>query len=96
MCEACGCGHYEQDTIRIGVPGETRGDDREHSHRASSEGHAPHGHIHEEAKTRTLEIHRSVFEKNDRLAERNRGFFLAKGLLVLNMLSSPGSGKTTL
>jgi len=29
------------------------------------------------------------------LAERNRGFFEAKGLLTLNVLSSPGSGKTT-
>jgi hydrogenase nickel incorporation protein HypB len=34
-------------------------------------------------------------EKNDRFAERNRGFFKAKKLLVLNVLSSPGSGKTT-
>ena len=34
-------------------------------------------------------------EKNDRLAERNRGFFQAKELLVLNVVSSPGSGKTT-
>ncbi|MEY4387839.1 MAG: hypothetical protein RLY20_3122 [Verrucomicrobiota bacterium] len=34
-------------------------------------------------------------EKNDRLAERNRGFFRAKQLLVLNVVSSPGSGKTT-
>ena len=29
------------------------------------------------------------------MAERNRGFFRARGLLVLNILSSPGSGKTT-
>lgn len=34
-------------------------------------------------------------EKNDLLAERNRGFFKAKKLLVLNVVSSPGSGKTT-
>ena len=34
-------------------------------------------------------------EKNDRIAERNRGFFHAKKLLVLNVVSSPGSGKTT-
>ena len=39
---------------------------------------------------------RSILDKNDRLAERNRGFFQARGLLVLNVLSSPGSGKTTL
>jgi hydrogenase nickel incorporation protein HypB len=42
-----------------------------------------------------VELSRSLLEKNDRLAERNRGFFRAKKLLVLNVVSSPGSGKTT-
>jgi len=45
---------------------------------------------------RTVEVRRSILEKNDRQAERNRGFFRAHGLLVLNVLSSPGSGKTAL
>ena len=44
----------------------------------------------------TLKLNRSLLEKNDRLAERNRGCFQAKKLLVLNIVSSPGSGKTTL
>jgi hydrogenase nickel incorporation protein HypB len=43
-----------------------------------------------------VEIHRSILDKNNRQAERNRGFFHARGLLVLNVLSSPGSGKTAL
>jgi hydrogenase nickel incorporation protein HypB len=43
-----------------------------------------------------VEIHRAILEKNNRQAERNRGFFRARGLLVLNVLSSPGSGKTAL
>ena len=42
-----------------------------------------------------MTLQRSLLEKNDRLAEQNRGFFRAKKLLVLNMVSSPGSGKTT-
>jgi hydrogenase nickel incorporation protein HypB len=42
-----------------------------------------------------VSLNRSLLEKNDRLAERNRGFFRAKQLLVLNVVSSPGSGKTT-
>jgi hydrogenase nickel incorporation protein HypB len=42
-----------------------------------------------------LAINRSLMEKNALLAERNRGFFRAKKLLVLNVVSSPGSGKTT-
>ncbi len=47
-------------------------------------------------KIRSLTITQSILSKNDRLAERNRNYFLAKGLLVLNILSSPGSGKTAL
>lgn len=63
----------------------------EHGH-----GHAhPHDHPHAPA-THTLELHQAILAKNDRQAERNRGFFKAKGLLVLNVVSSPGSGKTTL
>ena len=41
-------------------------------------------------------VHRAILSKNDRLAERNRGDFEARGLCVLNVLSSPGSGKTAL
>ena len=33
--------------------------------------------------------------KNNLLAERNRGYFEAKNILALNLVSSPGSGKTT-
>lgn len=71
-----------------------------HSHPHSHVGHAhdhDHGHDHATAEDqhRTIEIRRSILEKNDRLAERNRGFFRARGLVVLNVLSSPGSGKTT-
>jgi len=45
---------------------------------------------------RTLTIAQGILSKNDRLAERNRGYFQAKGLLVLNVVSSPGAGKTAL
>jgi len=47
-------------------------------------------------KGRVVRIERSLFEKNDALAERNRALFLARGTLALNLVSSPGSGKTTL
>jgi hydrogenase nickel incorporation protein HypB len=40
-------------------------------------------------------VRQAILGKNDRLAERNRGFFRARGLLTLNVLSAPGSGKTT-
>jgi hydrogenase nickel incorporation protein HypB len=43
---------------------------------------------------RTLSVEQGILEKNDRLAERNRGYFLAKNLYVLNILASTGAGKT--
>lgn len=45
---------------------------------------------------REVEVNQSIFAANDRLAERNRSFFADRNLLVLNVVSSPGSGKTTL
>jgi len=83
-------------------PGHHHGHDHEHPH---THPHT-HAHSHEEAEhehehgasgegLRTIEVRRAILDKNDRLAERNRGFFRARGLLVLNVLSSPGSGKTT-
>lgn len=46
--------------------------------------------------THKIEINRGILSKNDRLAKQNRNYFSSKGLLVLNLLSSPGSGKTAL
>jgi hydrogenase nickel incorporation protein HypB len=65
--------------------------DHDHDHDRGED----HGHEHEHQPAHTLTIHQPVLAKNDRLAERNRGYFKAKGLLVLNMVSAPGSGKTT-
>jgi hydrogenase nickel incorporation protein HypB len=84
MCQDCGCS----------TPGEIQ----IHSH--DSENH--HHHHHHDAPSpetqgRTfVTIAESVLSKNERLAERNRGYFQAKNLLTLNLLSSPGSGKTAL
>ena len=43
-----------------------------------------------------LDVEINVLDKNNRLAERNRARFAARKQLVLNLVSSPGSGKTTL
>ena len=54
-----------------------------------------HGHSHEHPP-KLIEVQQSILSLNDRLAERNRGVFKAKKLFVVNLLSSPGSGKTAL
>ncbi len=68
----------------------------DHSHSHSHSTTQPHSQPQATGYTHTVEIHSALLDKNDRLAERNRGYFLAKNLLVLNLLSSPGSGKTAL
>jgi hydrogenase nickel incorporation protein HypB len=44
---------------------------------------------------RILEIKQSVFADNDREADRLRGELKEKGVFLLNLMSSPGAGKTT-
>ncbi len=46
--------------------------------------------------TQTIAVNEGILSKNDLFAARNRARFKASGLLVLNVLSSPGSGKTAL
>ena len=96
--------HHDHDHDHEHGPGDHHGHDHPHSHTHPH----PHAHVHShdgqehehshaagDEPHRTIDVRRAILEKNDRLAERNRGFFRARGLLVLNFLSSPGSGKTT-
>ena len=46
--------------------------------------------------TRKIEINQGILNYNDRLAEQNRNLFQSQKLLVVNLLASPGSGKTAL
>ena len=57
--------------------------------------HHEHDHAHDHAP-RTLRIEEDLLAKNDRLAAGNRALFQQAGVLVLNLVSSPGSGKTSL
>ncbi len=61
--------------------------------------HLPHDHLTHKAgasdkKLLALEV--DILHKNNLLAERNRGWFQAKNILAINLVSSPGSGKTAL
>ena len=49
----------------------------------------------EEKRVRVIEIKKSVFENNDRQADQLRQELREKGIFLLNLMSSPGSGKTT-
>ena len=43
-----------------------------------------------------IKVERKVLEKNDAIAQHNREVFKKKNLFTMNLVSSPGSGKTSL
>jgi hydrogenase nickel incorporation protein HypB len=103
VCKDCGCGlpgDVAIDGVSVGAPEDTHAHlhDNDHPHGGGhAHGHAhPHDHDHEHphGDRRTLTVERGILDKNDRLAERNRGYFQAKGVYVVNVLASPGAGKT--
>jgi hydrogenase nickel incorporation protein HypB len=86
MCTVCGCSpedqHHEHDH------------DQEHEHEHHGDGHS---HSHGEAETaRKIAVETDILSKNNRLARENRNLFFRKGVFVLNLVSSPGSGKTSI
>ncbi len=51
---------------------------------------------HQKSGTRRIKVVRKVLDVNDAVAMENRTLFNQKGVFVLNVMSSPGSGKTTI
>ena len=96
MCQDCGCSVISEGMVEIHTHDRTHSGEHIHAHdRAHSHEHH-HEHITLKSDHRTISIAQSILSQNDRLAERNRGYFMAKGLGVVNVLSSPGAGKTAL
>ncbi|BAQ35150.1 hydrogenase nickel incorporation protein HypB [Dehalococcoides sp. THU3] len=43
-----------------------------------------------------VKVLKNITDMNDQLAARNKDMFIGKGILVINVMSSPGAGKTSL
>jgi hydrogenase nickel incorporation protein HypB len=75
-----------------------QGQDHTHAHQGH-EHHRP-AHQHRAASDHQLPsivaLEQSLLAKNDKLAERNRGWLAGRDILALNLMSSPGAGKTSL
>ncbi|MCP9766769.1 hydrogenase accessory protein HypB [Lacihabitans sp. LS3-19] len=52
-------------------------------------------HHHKDEK-KVLDVEQDILQENNLLAQRNRGYFDGKNIFALNLVSSPGSGKTSL
>ena len=84
MCATCGC---------AGDPKPSPTPAHEHSHGHS---HA-HPHLHEHSEpAHVLSLEQKILARNDEQAQRNRRWLRERGMYALNLVSSPGAGKTAL
>ena len=109
MCGTCGCGSEENGVI-IQKPLEVKAHQHDHAHEHVHDHHHTHGHDHHHGEghshshdhfhghhhTTVLEVEQDILQHNEVMAARNRGYFDAKHIFALNLVSSPGSGKTAL
>jgi hydrogenase nickel incorporation protein HypB len=98
MCGTCGCGS-DTNGPTILKPGEHNHSHNEHSHDKHDHHHNDHLHSHNHThdhKHKVLAIEQDILQNNQVLAARNRGYFEAKNIFALNLVSSPGSGKTSI
>jgi len=83
MCSTCGCGH-----AATGI--ET------HSHDGATH-HHDYAHHHSDAQeARRVQVEQDILGRNNAFAEQNRCYFRQHGIFALNLVSSPGAGKTAL
>ena len=67
----------------------------EHGHEHPHEHHGHGDHSGYATGTERIEVLESIFAENDNRAAINRNAFDTNGIRALNLMSSPGSGKTT-
>ncbi len=109
MCTTCGCGETgthlhthvdENGNITLHVHGPH---DHEHEHDHGHHHHDHRGHEHPEHSHapgvpagRAISIEEDILGRNNARAALNRAFLKGRKVLALNLVSSPGSGKTEL
>lgn len=110
MCTTCGCSSDENE-VRFTKMGEKHSHntnfhhhhnnelfhDHEHDHDHHHDHHHDHDHSHHHShEINIVQLEKDILQKNQLTAERNRGYFEALNIFSINLVSSPGSGKTSL
>ncbi len=85
MCKDCGCSITDHHHHSHG------GNPHEHHHAHETLHHNPQLN-----DPKTISVITKILDKNDREAQHNRDHFESHGVLAINLMSSPGSGKTAL
>ena len=91
MCTVCGCGESE-----VKIEGEAHAHPHTYVHVHGQEHDSlMHGHAHQPA-SRMVQVEQDILARNNQYAAANRCRFAERGIFALNLVSSPGSGKTAL
>lgn len=106
MCKDCGCSDSSRIEEVARAHENAHGHSHQHHHHDGEHTHdhvrehqvdiVSHRHGHAHDGPRTVVIERSLLEMNDHLAMHNRERFRDNGVFVINLMSSPGAGKTRL
>ncbi|WP_370318476.1 hydrogenase nickel incorporation protein HypB [Oricola sp.] len=111
MCTVCGCGEGEVRVEGKDKAHGHHHHDHGHHHNDHDHGHHHHhgedgslhygdceagGSVPGMSQGRMIQLEHDILAKNNAYAAENRSFFAAHGILALNLVSSPGSGKTSL
>jgi hydrogenase nickel incorporation protein HypB len=111
MCETCGCGNNEGVKFNKPGHSHSHdhGHNHEHKHNHDHEHdnnhvhdhdheheHEAGGHSHSHDKQKVINLNVDILSQNNITAQMNRRFFEGRKVLCLNIVSSPGSGKTTI
>ncbi|MDD3936950.1 hydrogenase nickel incorporation protein HypB [Rhodoferax sp.] len=107
MCVTCGCGEAE-----VRIEGATAHHEHVHTDGTRHSHELPHAHAHMHAHShdetpvhahapgvapgRRVQIEQDILAKNKAYAQANRQQLAERGIFALNLVSSPGSGKTSL
>jgi hydrogenase nickel incorporation protein HypB len=99
MCDTCGCGKPDEFIIRDPKQAHehehTHENGQIHAHVHNHEHDHKHDHDQEHSHERVINLNIDILSRNNITAGMNRRFFEGRKVLCLNMVSSPGSGKTT-
>lgn len=105
MCTVCGCGEGETKIEGHDHPTADSHSHHHHQHQHDSHSHQQshdygsgpaHAHAPGLSQSRMVQIEQDILSHNNEYAAANRRYFNEQGILALNLVSSPGSGKTSL
>ncbi|MEH2399604.1 hydrogenase nickel incorporation protein HypB [Nostoc sp.] len=105
MCVTCGCSDDGQTKIINLETDEAEHNHHHHTHTLPDGTVITHSHshnthieapqIHPKIHNTTISLEQDILAKNNLLAAQNRGWFRGRNIFALNLMSSPGAGKTT-